>query len=821
MTQPIWITPAGSLGSFPATQLVSVQLLAQAVLPAGTISFKLLSGSLPEGLSLSSDGKIYGTPKLVVTDVTSNFTVRVTDNLQNIRDRSFSIRVTGSALPSFVTPTGSILSTIDSTWVEYAIQYNNPYANNPIMIEVTQGLLPPGLEINEQGLIRGYANPPTDNITLNNVITTATQTISTNNSIVCVSTYGFTVGRPIIFTGTTIGGIVENQTYYIKSIINSTTFTISVTQNGSTFLVNDAVGSMVATLPPISVGTPTIRTYTFTLTLFSPLGNAASQYSITIQNQNITNIANSRPPTILNTRPLTFNLTDSDPYYGYYIVPNPTTINPNVGAPMGTYNSGNYFAFKIIGYDFDGNDLTYVFSNLPSGLTGNSSTGWVQGTPTLLTPGISTYSFVVSVVKSANPSIGSINFNFNVTINKEITGTIIWLANEDLGIINNSAISLLTVEAESDVELQYELTSGSLPPNLSLLNNGQIIGKVAYQPTSELLNQGETTDFEFSVRAYSTIYDSVNSTKSFKVTVLQKYEQPTDILYIKAAPDISDRIILDSLLDNTSLIPDEAIFRPNDINFGKATSVIYEHAYGINASNIDEYVAAITKNHYWRNITLGELKTAIARDENTGEVIYEVVYSEVIDNLVNPYGVSIPETIYWPRRINLNLGPWITSVTNIFTSYDTVLGQQYYTSLTPGIANTLYPNSLYNMRTRVGQELGQVFDSDLLPLWMTSQQENGSTLGYTQAWVICYTKPGFSKIIKENIDNNWQYTLNEINITIDRFTVDKSLTYNYENSLKPPAWTGLPSATPAPNPIDSKDFYVLFPRKTILPNQSQ
>jgi hypothetical protein len=55
------------------------------------------------------------------------------------------------------------------------------------------------------------------------------------------------------------------------------------------------------------------------------------------------------------------------------------------------------------------------------------------------------------------------------------------------------------------------------------------------------------------------------------------------------------------------------------------------------------------------------------------------------------------------------------------------------------------------MRTRVGQVLGQEFDSSLLPQWMTSQQENGSTLGYTQAWVICYTKPGFADIIKNNI----------------------------------------------------------------------
>lgn len=216
----------------------------------------------------------------------------------------------------------------------------------------------------------------------------------------------------------------------------------------------------------------------------------------------------------------------------------------------------------------------------------------------------------------------------------------------------------------------------------------------------------------------------------------------------------------------------------------------------------------------------------MARDEN-GDILYEVVYSQVIDNLVNPAGTSISQQIYWPRIIPLNQGPWYTSETDLYTSFIQWGDQQYYTSLSPGYARTLYPNSLENMRNKVAETLGQVFNSTLLPLWMTSQQEDGSTLGYIPAWVICYTKPGYSQIIKENILTKWvnplgtPYRLNQINFEIDRFTVDKSITYNYDSTFNPPSWTGLPSATPVPNPLNSKDFYVLFPRKTILPDQSQ
>jgi hypothetical protein len=252
----------------------------------------------------------------------------------------------------------------------------------------------------------------------------------------------------------------------------------------------------------------------------------------------------------------------------------------------------------------------------------------------------------------------------------------------------------------------------------------------------------------------------------------------------------------------------------------------------------------------------------------------------------------------------------------LFTSYVSAPdGQEFYTSLTPGFARVLYPNSLPNMRQRVGQNLGQEYDFRLLPKWMTSQQRNGSTLGYTPAWVIAYCIPGidldiiasqtsaitneitvtstegfvvgrrvtftgasfggintnsiyyvreisgpttftistdqnleqefslstavgsmnavlpsvsYAEVIKDNINSNWRnpitntsYTLNTINFTIDRFTVDKSITFNYDTNVSPPAWTGLPSASPTPNPLDSKDFYVLYPRKTILPDETQ
>jgi hypothetical protein len=211
------------------------------------------------------------------------------------------------------------------------------------------------------------------------------------------------------------------------------------------------------------------------------------------------------------------------------------------------------------------------------------------------------------------------------------------------------------------------------------------------------------------------------------------------------------------------------------------------------------------------------------------------------------------------------------------------------------------------MRKRVEQELGADYNFKLLPLWMTSQQIDGNTLGFTPAWVIAYTKIpepititaietsiadntikvsntsdilvggtiifsndvfgglqpnkvyyvievlsgnkikvsttkggssiilndgegsvsavydaiSYANVIKDNIQNDWPFVLNQINFQIDRFSVSKTLTYNYDTLLETKSWTRYPSATPVPDPVDSQDFYVLFPQKTILPNKTQ
>ena len=404
MAQPIWNTTSGSIGSFPYGIAMSFTLSASAVSPATSVTYRLLAATLPNNIVLNTTtGILSGTPALVIQDTTTTFTVRVTDNLGNINDRTFNMTVTGSATPAFTTPQGSLISVQDSTWTQVYVDYSNPDTNNVVVVELQSGILPPGLELAPSGLIQGYAEPPVVEVSLTGFTTFGLSTSATNNYIYCDNIIGVVIGRPVTFTDT-IGGLSSGLTYYVSYVdIVAAAFSVTTTQFGATLQLTNDYGAMNISFLETTQGEPTIRTYSFTLRLLSLLGGNTSSYTITVINQNAPvsqggpgNPPNTRLPTILNTRPLTIRVPDTDPYYGYYVLP---PVSPSTNAQIGTVDSGNFFAFKILGYDFDGNTLQYLFSNMPTWLSGDTNTGWITGNPYLALPGINNYDFTVSVYR--------------------------------------------------------------------------------------------------------------------------------------------------------------------------------------------------------------------------------------------------------------------------------------------------------------------------------------------------------------------------------------------------------------------------------------
>ena len=94
-----------------------------------------------------------------------------------------------------------------------------------------------------------------------------------------------------------------------------------------------------------------------------------------------------------------------------------------------------------------------------------------------------------------------------------------------------------------------------------------------------------------------------------------------------------------------------------------------------------------------------------------------------------------------------------------------------------------YPNSLKNMRDRLVTQLGRVVPG--LPLWMKSKQTDGRVLGFVPAWVIAYTKPGRAREVQYNLLQSYSQQLNTIDFYVDRYAIDKSLTYNWDPYAAP------------------------------------
>jgi len=721
MAQPVWLTPAGDLGTYPEGVFFQFPLMAEEPDLGDPVYYQVIAGELPAGVQVAANGLIVGIPKAiasvqgvplpVASDITSRFAVRAYTTqvisgmtvINRLADRTFSITVTGQDAPEFVTPSGTIATVFDGTLItDLQVEYTDSDATDITIVRLAAGTLPPGTSISLSGLITGFVVPQAPN--------TATAGFSRDGQ-------GF-AEYPFDFP------TQSNNTVY--------EFVLELTDGKASAL------------------------RTFNIQVLSRDSLTADSTDITADN--------------------TFVTADGTPVRVPVLLTLPGSI--------GIVRSDNYFAFKFNGIQADGFAVVYATDSDAAlaaiGLELDPGTGWLYGY--IPNQGLqeNTYNFKVRVYQSGLPDASSVYSDFSLTVQGPIDTEITWLTPASavgralvpspLGTIVNGSTSQLYVEAvnASGVVLEYRLKSGSdsnLPQGLRLLPSGEIAGRCSFNTFT--LDGGTTTfdvasdnrgvsapttfdlTFTFTVQAYST-NTQIRVDKVFSITVDRQYNEPYENLYIQAMPPQDDRDLVNSLLQNPTIIPPTLLYRGDDSNFGRATKVVYQHAFGLTAATYAEYVSSLYENHYWKNLVLGSIETAQATDDN-GNVIYEVVYSRVIGGLTNDQGESVSKEVVLPYPIDPN---------------------------TPAEVDTVFPNSLENMRNQVIDTVGQV--STLLPRWMLSTQTNGRVLGFTPAWVIAYVTPGNSKQIAYNIRTQFGTQLNLVDFEVDRYELDKALTSNWD-----------------------------------------
>jgi hypothetical protein len=285
------------------------------------------------------------------------------------------------------------------------------------------------------------------------------------------------------------------------------------------------------------------------------------------------------------------------------------------------------------------------------------------------------------------------------------------------------------------------------------------------------------------------------------------FQEPYNSIYIQAMPPQNDRDLLADLLQNQDIMKPSLIYRQDDPYFGVARNVIYTHVYAIKTSDIENYVAAMNLNHFRKQLTLGEIKVAQALDSNDN-VVYEVVYSEIVDSGVNDSGESPGQSVPVPYPFDYE-GETIKKV---------------------------YPNSLIEMRNQMVSEIGNF--PQVLPLWMRSKQPNGRVLNFVKAWVIAYANPGMGKHLAYNIATRFGDRLNLVDFVADRYELDRQYSKNwvpFNDSTEAGRWypvtttvfdeqatsfddNSLQFNTPADKYglTDEYNKYLLFPKTNIL-----
>ena len=725
------------------------------------ITYEVIAGQLPAGIAIDENGIIGGVPGSTIggvpadvsVDTTSRFAVRAR-NGSSLADRTFSITVSVLNQPYFITPAGLIGEFIAGDQiVDLQIETYNPDIYGEKIVRLVSGALPPGLTIAADGVISGVVQSP--------IAPGATPTgfSSSINTIGSVATVGADPQATLdadfpsadfndAVTDTTTGNL------WVQTGRNDLQFSSVWNNYGlvSEILFNqpyDWIGYDAA-----SATTALVTTFQFTLEVTNGQNSDLRTFDLVIYARS----AMSADTTVITTDN-TYITAD------VYNLTSPVLTTP--AGSIGSVRSGNYFAFQFTGENVDGNPFTFVSADIPLGLILDPNSGWLYGSIPQAGITITTYDFTVRVVDDTDPDLISAPYTYSLTVIGSLLATIVWNTPSNLGSIANGNTSTLYVQATSvsGFELQYQLAGlepgddpvyNLLPQGLELLPSGHIAGRVSFNTFA--LDGGTTTfdrrtttfdlTFTFTVQVTS-VNGLVNELQIFTITVIRLYEEPYDNLYIQAMPPQDDRALLNSLLQNDQIFPPALIYRYDDLNFGVARQVVYNHAYGLTSVILDDYVNSLDLNHYWKNLVLGEIKTAQARDDD-GNVIYEVVYSAIVDNLVNNSGESVGKSVNLPYVVESEIG----------------------------LTQTVYPNSLDNMRDQVIDTVGQT--SAMLPRWMLSKQADGSVLGFTPAWVIAYVVPGESGQIAYNIQT--QFGINQLNLVdfeVDRYELDNLLTKNW------------------------------------------
>jgi hypothetical protein len=798
-----WITSAGNLGTYPERIILDIPLTALS--DVGPVTFSLHAGRLPRGLRVST-GSIKGSPTEVRKFTTSRFVIRASDG-EDIQDRTFSVTVDGDDVPEWITREGFLnvgpndaYYVLDNAYVNFQLQVRDPDIIAGDILEYylvpAGGELPPGLSLSRSGVISGFTDPifaleyvdsPTgayDTGTFDTMpLDYANQTTTGFDSYIYdLETFDFTepskaprrLSRFYTFIVAVSDGIHEVRRLFriwvvTEEFLKSDNTILQVDTN---LFQADASGER----KPIWITE-------------SDLGRFRANNYVTIF------LDVYDPPTLEGT--ITYFLLAINPDGSASTLPPGMTLDTTTGEIAGRVP---YQAAVTRSYTF-----TMQAVNFPPILFSenyiivgdwNISTDYIQGQAVR-------YQGFLWLCRENNrarrPVVGeqywergvaTAEKTFTVEVIGEIESAIGWISDSDLGSIIPNIASTVVVEAESflyGARTIYELVGGNLPPGLELISSGLIQGKVKQFSDSNgpgltrlydkvdsaivdsslsrdfgVSFDGESTTFDkkftFQIKARDAIQAAANI-KSFSLTVDTSRPKTFANLYTKAFQSKDKRLLWYNFITDSNIFRENEIYRFGDPNFGIQNEIKMLVYAGIESRDAQYFVQAMAKNHYRKQIRFGDVKYAVAKDQTTQEILYEVVYINIVDEF-EKNGESISPVMQLPDYIN----------SQVLVSYANIRVDSDIPFVSDRDHQRLFPNSIKNMRRRI-RDIGERY-REFLPLWMRSIQPNTFVEpGYTKAVILAYVKSGSSPSVISRIRSSG-FDFKNLDFTADRYLID-------------------------------------------------
>jgi len=410
-----------------------------------------------------------------------------------------------------------------------------------------------------------------------------------------------------------------------------------------------------------------------------------------------------------------------------------------------------------------------------------------------------------------------------------------------------STFRITATTSVTDATIRYTKIGGRLPPGLGLSLDGEIFGKVqqfgenyyrsfwkasrVYNPNDIvkvgtqkykcIITHTSSSDFivdsakwelynEFAVSGLTTFdkndltFDgnttSIDKTYTFTARAEDQFgfsaitrsftiviNDPNDLIFsnvtVKAFLPQYQRFLYSSFISDPIIFEPAKIYRPSDTEFGLQTDLKMLIYAGIETEGVEKFAAATGKNHKKKKFKFGSVKKAVAFEPGTRNIVYEVVYVDIIDPLEATNGntrESIRIKSNNKRSINSiqyetldDSSGWNDTNSNRFRPVTNTLKiDSDAISIDEATETTKYISNLTNMRKRIA-EIGET-DNNFLPLWMRTPQENNiEALGYTPAVVLAYCKPNTADSILLNIKNS-TFDFKDINFEVDRYIIDST-----------------------------------------------